>query len=245
LAPTVLSLAGLTPPPHMQGQPFLGDQRPPEREYIYAARDRMDETNDIIRAVRDKRFKYIRNYLPEKPYSQPIAYMDEMPTMKEWRRLNKEGKLVGPQTLFFQSSKPLEELYDTDADPHEVHNLVDNPEHQATLARLRAAHEKWREETNDLGLIPEAALNERVRPAGKWSVTADPKFEVAGGMVSLRCDTKGASIAYRPAAQKEEEKGKVSWSLYSKPFAATAGAKFQAKACRLGFKDSDVVRISP
>jgi uncharacterized sulfatase len=83
--PTVLSLAGVEIPKHFQGQAFLGEQKAAPREYVYAARDRMDETLDIIRAVRDKRFKYIRNYRPDLPYAQDIAYMNEMPTMKEWR----------------------------------------------------------------------------------------------------------------------------------------------------------------
>src|SRR4029077_8763561 len=86
-APTVLSLAGIDRPQHFQGQVFLGKERAKERDYIYAARDRMDETLDIIRAVRDKRFKYIRNYRPDLPYAQDVAYMNEMPTMQEWRRL--------------------------------------------------------------------------------------------------------------------------------------------------------------
>ncbi|HEX5105036.1 MAG TPA: sulfatase, partial [Pirellulaceae bacterium] len=47
LAPTMLSLAGAPIPKHLQGQAFLGEQKAPPREYIYAARDRMDETLDI------------------------------------------------------------------------------------------------------------------------------------------------------------------------------------------------------
>ena len=116
--PTVLSLTGLDIPVHMQGRPFLGPKSAPERDYIFAFRDRMDETYDMIRAVRDKRYKYIRNYHPEKPYAQAIAYMDLMPTLQEWRRLFAEGKLEGPQKLFFADTKPVHELYDCDADPH-------------------------------------------------------------------------------------------------------------------------------
>lgn len=135
LAPTVLSLAGVKRPAHLQGQVFLGPERSADRQYIYAARDRMDETLDIIR-MHNKQFKYIRNYLPERTQSQDIAYMNEMPTMKEWRRLAAAGKLVFPQTTFFAPTKPVEELYDTQTDPHEVHNLAALPEHKATLERL-------------------------------------------------------------------------------------------------------------
>ncbi len=107
LAPTVLSLAGVEIPKHLQGQVILGPHKAPPRQYIFAARDRMDETRDTIRAVRDERYKYLRNFMPEQPYAAPIAYMDEMPSMREWRRLNAAGKLTGPQTLFFRKPNRL------------------------------------------------------------------------------------------------------------------------------------------
>ncbi len=97
--PTVLSLAGVEVPKHMQGRPFLGEQKAEPRDYVFAARDRMDETYDIIRAVRDKQYKYIRNFKACRPYAQYIDYMEKMPTMQEMRRLNKLGKLAGPQQL--------------------------------------------------------------------------------------------------------------------------------------------------
>src|SRR5262249_2266535 len=96
-APTLLNLAGVEIPKYMQGRALLGEKLSPPREYVYAARDRMDEALDIIRGVRDKRYHYIRNYRPDLPYAQHIAYMDEMPTMQEWRRLAAERKLEGPQ----------------------------------------------------------------------------------------------------------------------------------------------------
>jgi uncharacterized sulfatase len=244
LAPTVLSLAGVEIPRHMQGQAFLGPQTGKPRDYIYAARDRMDETLDIIRAVRDKRYKYIRNYRPDLPYAQRIAYMDEMPTMKEWRRLAKEDKLVGPQAIFFQPTKPVEELYDTQADPHEIHNLADDPKHAETLARLRIAHEKWREDTGDLGLIPEGELNAMRRPGGQWVTTADPQIEIASGLATIRSATDGASIAYRLGKNVDDKAGR--WQLYSQPVQLPAGETIHAKACRLGYKDSQLVsRVAP
>lgn len=259
LAPTVLSLAGVPAPKHLQGQAFLGEQKAPPREYVYAARDRMDETLDIIRAVRDKRYKYIRNYRPDLPYAQTITYMDEMPTMKEWRRLAAAGKLEGPQQIFFQPTKPVEELYDCQADPHEVHNLADSAEHAKVLARLRAAHEKWRQETGDLGLIPEAELMQQRRPGGKWAVTANPAITVEGGKATITCATEGASIAHRSAAdsapqakagkrakksQPGDERESARWRLYTGPVAVAPGESIQAKACRLGYRDSEVVAFA-
>ncbi len=235
-APTLISLAGLDTPDHLQGIPFLGPKKAAPRPYIYAARDRMDETLDIIRAVRDKRWKYIRNYRPDLPYSQPIAYMDEMPTTKEWRRLAGEGRLAGPQALFFAATKPVEELYDTESDPHEIQNLTADPRHAATLARLRLAHEAWRDAIGDLGLIPEADLMELRRPRGEWATTTDPEIVFGGGQAKISCLTDGASIAYRissPAAGR--------WLLYTSPVSLKRGESIEAKACRLGFRDSKSV----
>ncbi|MGH7129458.1 MAG: sulfatase family protein, partial [Planctomycetaceae bacterium] len=96
LAPTVLSLAGVAPPGSMQGQVILGDDQAPPRQYVFAHRDRMDETYDLIRAARDKRFKYIRNFMPERSYGQNIDYMNLMPTMITMRRLHAAGELSGP-----------------------------------------------------------------------------------------------------------------------------------------------------
>ena len=174
-APTVLSLAGAEVPRSLQGQVFLGPNAAPERRYVFAARDRMDETYDRMRAVRDKQFKYIRNFHPELPYAQRIAYMDMMPTMQVWRRLNEEGKLVGPQKLFFAPNKPKAELYDLNQDPHEICNLADLPEQQEKLRELRAALDQWMAETKDLGGIREEELVKRGLVADKLSVYAERK----------------------------------------------------------------------
>jgi len=68
--PNVLNLAGVPIPKIMQGRAFLGPNLTAPRDYIYGARDRMDERYDIIRSVRDKQYRYIRNYEALKPYYQ-------------------------------------------------------------------------------------------------------------------------------------------------------------------------------
>lgn len=234
---TVLSLAGIEPPRHFQGAAFLGAFERPEPEYIFAARDRMDETYDIIRAVRDRRYKYIRNFQPEKPYAQYIDYMDKMPTLIEWRRLNKEGLLTGPQTLFFQPTKPVEELYDTEADPHEVVNLAADADHAATLVRFRERLERWQKETGDLGLIPEEELKERMRPGGTWQVTAVPEVatRVDGERteITATCSTEGASLVYTT-----ETGPRPRWKLWTGPITMSGNRTVRVKANRLGYRDS-------
>lgn len=160
-AATMLTLAGVEVPKEMQGQVILGPKKAPERKYIFAARDRMDEVPDRIRTVRDKHFQYILNFHPELSHAQRIAYMELMPTMKVWRKLHAEGKLNAVQDQFFAATKPREELYDVDADPDEVKNLAAEPKYQKKLEELRTALERWMEETKDLGAIPERELIRR------------------------------------------------------------------------------------
>ena len=174
-APTMLRLAGVDLPPHIHGrvlppiEKLLASDKsssadkpssspPPAREFIFGHRDRMDETYDLIRSARNTRFKYLRNYAPRRSYSQNIAYMNQMPSMREMRRLNAEGQLSDAAAQFFRETKPVEELFDTEADPHEIVNLADRPEHATTLQRMRAALERWQEEVDDSGLIPESLL---------------------------------------------------------------------------------------
>ncbi|MGI8907201.1 MAG: sulfatase-like hydrolase/transferase [Candidatus Sumerlaeaceae bacterium] len=240
-APTVLRLAGLKVPEKMQGRPILGDSHTPHR-YIFAARDRMDETYDVIRCVRDQRFKYIRNFEPEKPYAQTILYGEKTPTMQELRRLHTEGKLNPVQELFFRPGKPIEELYDCLQDPHETNDLTSSAAHRQTLLQMRAELETWRTKTGDLGLIPEAQLQEQMRPGGKWSQAASPVITVnSDGQVVLQSETDGASIAYR----KETKQAKQPWVLYSGPVAVDQPTTITAKACRLGWNDSaEVVQFA-
>ncbi len=158
LGPTTLALAGVAVPRHMQGQAFMGSNAAPPREYVFAARDRMDERYDVIRAVRDNRFKYLRNYEPLKTYYQYMNTPEKGATMREIRRLAAQGQLPPAAAALMAPSKPSEELYDTRADPHEVRNLASDPAFGRQLLRLRKAHLDWVTRTRDLGLVPEPVI---------------------------------------------------------------------------------------
>lgn len=158
LAPTTLTLAGAPIPDTMQGQPFLGSSLGPEPDYVYATRDRMDERYDMMRMVRDKRYKYIRNYKPFLPYNQFNSYGELSPVKQDLNRLLAEGNLPPGAAWMAAKTKPVEELYDTETDPDELNNLA-VPEYEAILKRLRAAHEAWSATIRDIGLLPESELN--------------------------------------------------------------------------------------
>ena len=164
LGPTTLDLAGLKIPRHMQGRPFLGAA--PARDYVFGARDRMDERYDIIRAVRDKRFKYIRNYEPLKAYYQYMNTPEKGATMREIRRVAFEGNLPTAAAVFMARSKALEELYDTASDPHELRNLAGDKAYREELERLRRVHLEWVGRTRDLGLVPESEIEKRAAERG-------------------------------------------------------------------------------
>lgn len=166
LAPTMLNLAGIKIPGHMQGQPFLGNNRPALRTYVYGARDRMDERYDIIRYVRDHQYKYIRNYSWDKPYYQYMNTPEKGATMQELRRLHATGSLPPAAELFMADSKPLEELFDTYADPYEINNLAADPKYAKILATMREESANWAAQTGDLGLMPEPEINLRAEAIG-------------------------------------------------------------------------------
>ncbi len=179
LGPTMLSLADVATPDHMQGRAFLGPHAAAPRSYIFGARDRMDERYDIIRMVRDKRYRYVRNYEPYKTWYQYMNTPEQGRTMREIRNSeaviasggstnDKNVKTVGQ---FLQPRKPLEELYDVDNDPHEMTNLVADPSLANKLRELRQQHLNWVVDTRDVGLIPEAELHRLRAVAGsEWAI---------------------------------------------------------------------------
>ena len=174
-APTVLSLAGVKIPAHMQGRAFLGAQEAASRTCVYATRDRMIERHDLSRVVRDQRHQYIRNYMPHRSWSQFISYTEEMPTMKVWRSMAEAGRLNAVQARYFAPAKPREELYDTAADPHQVRNLAGDPALEPVLRRMREESRRWSEETHDLGFLPEYEIERRSQGRTPYETAHDPK----------------------------------------------------------------------
>jgi len=158
LTATTLSIAGVQPPTHMQSRAIFGSNPGPPRRYAFSARDRIDETQNRIRSVRDKRYHYLRNFTPEVSFTSLNRYKEKcFPVKPLMRRLAAEGKLVGPPALLMRPRLPVEELYDTVNDPHELRNLAKSKkyEHRRALTRMRAALETWIVETGDRGHIPE------------------------------------------------------------------------------------------
>ncbi len=154
--PTVLSLTGKAIPEYMEGKPFLGKADGFLREYTYGHRDRVDEVHDLARSVRDQRFLYIRNFMPHLGYNQPTAWPDLGEIRHEIYAHAKTEFMTDPQRHFAGPIRPLEELYDCQADPQNLKNLAGSPAHQDNLERMRAQLDKRLRDSRDLGFIPEA-----------------------------------------------------------------------------------------
>jgi N-sulfoglucosamine sulfohydrolase len=152
---TTLEIAGVPKPRLFHGQGLFSGAQP--RQHVFTARDRCDMTVDRIRAVRDSRYKLIRNFMPDKPYTQFNQYITtSYPTQQVIKDLHAAGKLNAVQAQWMAPRKPEVELYDHQSDPHEVRNLADEPRHRKTRQRLTALLDQWIIETNDQGRTPES-----------------------------------------------------------------------------------------
>jgi N-sulfoglucosamine sulfohydrolase len=265
-APTVLSLAGVKIPEYMQGHAFWGEQKEPEkRKYVYAARDRMDARYDRVRAVRDKKFEYLYNYMPEKPNYQDINYRLNIPMMKEIIQLRDEGKLNNQYLKSWFESKPREELYDVENDPNQLHNLADDPVYREKLQEMRTAFWQWTLKVGDLGAVPEKELVKAWWNGGSEApYTAKPEIKMTPKGAVIKCSTAGASIGYKILKNGESDqkvkrevktwcfkwafnsvkngdsiKVDTPWAVYTgKPVQLEKGDKLIVTAMRIGYQPS-------
>lgn len=254
LAPTVLALAGVDVPSHIQGRVLVGPEAAPAPELIFAERDRMDIEYDMMRSARDARFLYIRNFMPDRPYAGHVIYGNQSDIMQEWLRLRAEGSLRGPAALWIRSTKPPEELYDTIGDPYQIHDLAADPAHRATLERMRRAVTDWMTAIGDQGLVNESEMVQRMWPGGVQPETAQPyvvprrssanptredSIRIAEPMeVVVYEPTQGASIGYTTDSGTG-----VRWRLYTGPIRVEGPMTLRVKAIRYGYEESAETRV--
>ena len=230
-APTLLSWAGITPPKVMQGKAQFGVYRDStESNYVFASSDRFDEMYDKLRAVRTKRFKYIRNYNPEISNALAVKYREQIPMMQNMMTLRALGKLDSLPSLWFRTPKPEEELYDMENDPFELVNLSNQVQFQDTLVHLRKVLNTWIKETNDLGRTPEKDLITMWLPNGEQPKLKPLQMVEKGEEINLISEKSDATIIWK-------EPGDVSWHIFSEPL--NKNVSFIAKAVRIGYTDSD------
>ncbi len=172
---TSLALAGIAPPAYMEGKDLFAPGYKP-RSFVISARDRCDYSIEKIRTVRTSRFRYLRNYLTDRPWMQP-QYRDPRDYTKEMKTLYAQGKLDKTQALFMAARKPAEELYDHLNDPHEINNLAGKPEFADQLEAHRKLLANWIAETGDKGQAPESEAG-LAQVYFRWhKVCANPEYE--------------------------------------------------------------------
>ena len=158
-APTILSIAGLEIPKVYQGIAFLGSKKSKnKRNYSYSASDRFDEVTDRIRAVKTKKYKYIRNYDTNKPHALNNSYRTQMALMRHLTALNESNLLSAEQKLWFNVPKNPEEFYDLENDPFELNNLIGEKKYSKEIENLRIQLDNWIDQINDPVNIPENEL---------------------------------------------------------------------------------------
>lgn len=242
-APTVLSLANIPIPGYIEGNAFLGIQDKHQRKNIFASSDRFDEFTDRIRAVRNKRFLYIRNYFPELPKYKDIAYRKNIPMMQTFLKMKEDGQLNETQMLWFQT-KTSEELYNCQDDPDNLNNLINNYKYKDILEELRNTLDVFQSKHQDLGQILESELIQNMWPDFKQPKTENPEIIIDHKYISISCPTKGSSINY----QFSNDFNKAfnfddDWQIYSKPIIKTDHKYLYVISERIGYKKSDMIKI--
>ncbi|MCC5906919.1 MAG: sulfatase [Balneolaceae bacterium] len=163
IGPTVLNLAGVGLPSHMDGKPFLGPDvtasQVADRDETFSYADRFDEKYDMVRALRKGNYKYMRNYHSYYPDALRNRYRHIQLAYPHWQELYEAGELNKIQRNFFEPRQP-EALYDLLSDPHETQNLVGDPQYAEVLEDMRGRMRQHMRSMPDLGLFPESYLVE-------------------------------------------------------------------------------------
>ncbi len=230
--PSVLSLAGIEPDARLDGAAFLGPHARAGSGFAFAHADRFDSEYDRARSVSDGRFRYVRNYVTDRPHLIQVAYRELLPMTHDLYALRDSGPRRPEQWQVAARTRPAEELYDSQADPWEVHDLAGVEAHAETLARLRAALDGWIEDTGDLGLVlPERRMVQEHLWHGETKPVTEPATRTVGDEgIELTCATAGASIGYRLSA-------KGTWNVYTGPIPAGDGSGvLEVLTHRIGFE---------
>lgn len=233
--PTVLSLANIPTPPQMHGRAFLGNYQTGQRNYIFAARDRLDSEYDRVRSVMTKKYQYVRNFFPQRSLYMNIEYRKQQPIMREILRSAEAGELNKEQQFWFKKTKSEEELYDLENDPFQLNNLIQQPQHKTLIEEFRFQLDKWLIETNDLGRVPEKELLKMMwNGSSSPPTTQNPIPKRTHNQLIIWCETAGASIAYRV---KNTDK----WEVYTSPILINQPVEIIAH--RIGYEPSEVIRF--
>ena len=229
IAPTVLDLAGVSIPSYMDGKSIFGNEK---NEYIFAARDRLDSFKGKTRAVRNKDYKFIKNYSLGIVGAQKLSFRENLMSMKELRKMYENNELNEIQKTWLNLIPELQ-LYDLNEDPHEINNLAYDPNYKEKVLLLENVLEQWIEKNNFHGHLEEEDLIEVFWPENTQPQTAEPLYSLEDGFLHLKNNnvSKDASIGFSYDGKN--------WEVYSEPIEIKKNKKIYFKAVRYGWKESE------
>jgi len=163
LPPTLLELAGVDRSPRLQGvsmTPLLENPQNRLRDFVFAEQN-WHVFQAHVRMVREGPWVYMRNAWPERQLLSREAAPNPglFPAAHELWDAHREEALRPRQRDIFLKPRPREELYHVNRDPHQLHNLADDPKYAPVLRRLRTALDQWTEDTGDT--VPDDPTNDR------------------------------------------------------------------------------------
>ncbi len=232
LAPTMLSMVGLEKPDHMHGKAFLGKHKDLANDFVYTSSDRFDAVYDRKRAVRSKKYKYIKNFRTDLPYALPVAYREQIPMMRNLRKLDEDGKLGPEAALWMRETKDVDEFYDLENDPFELNNLIERESLLSEIERHRTALNSWLEETDDQGQFQEQDLIEKWSKRKGEITLKKPVLKQNNGKLEVMVEGDYGNIVYRL-------KGDEAWMVFSGSI--EADKQYEFKTVHIGLDDSAVV----
>ena len=246
-APTLLSLAGIPPPDWMQGHAFAGAFQEAPQPFIYGFRGRMDERTDLVRSVTDGRYVYLRNYMMYRSQGQHVDFQFVTPTTRIWWERFSEGKASEPQSVFWKTPKPPEELYDLECDPDEVRNLAEVPEHRAVLKKLRQAQQDLAREIRDTGFLAEAEVHARSGTDSPYDMGRDAvryDFDRIFAAAELAASLDPAALPQLKAYLADADSGVRYWGVSGILLRGQAAVDDCRAELRASLKDASVsVRV--
>jgi hypothetical protein len=170
LGPSVLKMVGIDTPDYMHGRALLCKSDAKKRDFVVAIRNRLDDRSEMVRAIRDKRYRYQRNFYPHLPFAPYQTAQFAAPVYMRWAELARQGKLTGSLEEYALRFKPIEQLYDCENDPHLINNVADDPKYAKVLQLMRTRLHDWMVETRDLGIVEEYELHRRAKGRPLWEV---------------------------------------------------------------------------
>jgi N-sulfoglucosamine sulfohydrolase len=233
IAPTILDLAGISVPEYMDGISFFSSK---ENRYIFAARDRLDNQEGKVRAIRDKRYKLIKNFSPGIVGAQKLEFRENLQSVKKMRSMLNKGTLTASQKIWFEKI-PEVQLYDLWRDPNEVQNLANKESMFSKKSELEDALDNWIKENDVYANLLEDDLSEKFWPNAKQPITDIPVFHNDGEFLIVENTNRsnGASIGYSYDGKK--------WKVYSGPIRAYPRKNIFLKSVKYGWRESEVVKI--